>query len=139
VVVASPEYLSHYGRPRTPADLARHNCLSFGPQGNQSRGWLFRIDGQVVAQRVTGDLECSDGSVLHEWTLAGCGLAWRSMWEIEQDLQQGRLLTVLDEYAAPPNGIYAILPERKHMPLRVRAFVDWLRRAYAREGYWQGS
>ena len=139
VVVASPEYLAHYGTPRTPADLVRHNCLSFGSQGSQPRGWLFRIDGQVVAQRVTGNLECTDGSVLHEWTLAGCGLAWRSMWEIEQDLQRGRLVTVLDEYAAPPNGIYAILPERKHMPLRVRAFVDWLRRAYARKGYWQQS
>jgi len=136
VVVASPGYLAAHGTPRRPADLLQHNCLSFGPQGSQPRGWLFRIDGQVVAQRVAGSLECTDGSVLHEWTLAGCGLAWRSMWEIEQDLRQGRLVTVLDEYRAPPNGIYAIVPERKHLPLRVRAFVDWLRRAYARKGYW---
>lgn len=136
VVVAAPAYLARYGTPRTPADLAAHHCLSFGSQANQSRGWLFRVNGQVTPYRVGGRLECSDGSVLHQWTLAGCGLAWRSMWEVRQDLASGRLKTVLDDYCAPPNGIYAMLPERKHMPARVRAFVDLLRHAYGDPGYW---
>lgn len=136
VVVASPAYLEQHGKPRRPADLARHNCLSFGTRGNQARGWLFRVDGQTVAQRVGGTMECSDGSVLHEWTLLGWGLSWRSMWEVRHDLDAGRLVTVLDEFAAPPNGIFAIVPERKHLPLRVRVFIDWLRQAYARAGYW---
>lgn len=139
VVVASPAYLERHGRPRTPDDLASHGCLSFGTQGNQSRGWLFSVNGQVSPYRVSGRLECSDGSVLHEWTLAGCGLAWRSMWEVQHDLDSGRLQTVLDEYCAPPNGIYAMLPERKHLPARVRAFVDLLRRTYADAGYWTGQ
>jgi DNA-binding transcriptional LysR family regulator len=138
VVVAAPAYLDLHGTPRTPADLARHNCLSFGAQGNQSRGWLFRVNGQVAAHRVAGKLECSDGSVLHEWTLAGCGLSWRSMWEVQHDLAGGRLQTVLDDYCAPPNGIYAMLPERKHLPARVRVFVDLLRRTYADTAYWTG-
>ncbi|ANN66330.1 LysR family transcriptional regulator [Bordetella bronchialis] len=136
VVVASPDYLARHGTPRTPADLAGHHCLSFGNQGNQSRGWLFRVNGQVQPYRVAGRLECSDGSVLHQWTLAGCGLAWRSMWEVQQDLARGRLITVLDDYCAPPNGIYAMLPERKHIPARVRAFIDLLRQAYADPAYW---
>jgi DNA-binding transcriptional LysR family regulator len=136
VVVASPAYLKHHGTPRTPDDLASHSCLSFGAQGNQSRGWLFRVNGQISPYRVSGRLECSDGSVLHEWTLAGCGLAWRSMWEVQHDLAGGKLKTVLDEFCAPPNGIYAMLPERKHLPARVRAFVDLLRRTYADAGYW---
>lgn len=136
VVVAAPAYLARHGTPRTPADLSTHHCLSFGSQGNQPRGWLFRVNGQLTAYRVGGRLECSDGSVLHQWTLAGCGLAWRSMWEVQQDLDSGRLKTVLDDYCAPPNGIYAMLPERKHMPARVRAFVDMLRQAYANPGYW---
>lgn len=136
VVVASPAYLQREGTPRTPADLAGHSCLSFGMQGNQSRGWLFRVGGLVAPYRVSGKLECSDGSVLHEWTLAGCGLAWRSMWEVQHDLARGRLKTVLDDYCAPPNGIYAMLPERKHLPARVRAFVDLLRRTYSNAAYW---
>lgn len=138
VVVASPSYLALHGVPRTPDDLARHNCLAFGDQGNnQARGWLFRhSDGVIRPVRVKGDMSCSDGSVLHAWTLEGYGLAWRSLWEVREDLAHGRLATVLDDHAAPPNGIFAMLPERKHLPLRVRAIVDLLRATYAQETYW---
>jgi len=136
VIIAAPSYLSEYGRPNSPDDLAHHNCLSFGAQGNQARGWLLRHKGRVRAIRVKGNLACSDGSVLHEWTLAGCGLAWRSLWEVREDLETGRLVSVLDDYAAPPNGIFAMLPERKHLPLRVRVFVDLLKDRYAQAAYW---
>ena len=136
VIIAAPSYLSEYGRPNSPDDLTHHNCLSFGTQGNQARGWLLRHKGRVRAIRVKGNLACSDGSVLHEWTLAGCGLAWRSLWEVREDLQTGRLVSVLDDYAAPPNGIFAMLPERKHLPLRVRVFVDLLKDRYAQAAYW---
>lgn len=131
VIVAAPEYLKVHGVPRLPGDLAQHNCLSFGNQGNQARGWLLRQDGEVRAIRVKGNMACSDGSVLHQWTLDGVGLAWRSLWEVREDLEAGRLVSVLDEYAAPANGIFAMLPERRHLPLRVRAFVDMLKSTYA--------
>ena len=137
VIVAAPSYLNEHGRPNTPADLVQHNCLSFGQQGNQSRGWLLKEDGQVKAVRVKGNLACSDGSILHQWALAGRGLAWRSLWEVREDLASGRLVSVLDDYAAPANGIFAMLPERKHIPLRVRLFVDMLRSHYAAPSYWE--
>jgi DNA-binding transcriptional LysR family regulator len=44
---------------------------------------------------------------------------------------------VLDDYAAPPNGVFAILPERKHLPLRVRLFIDTLKSRYASPDYWE--
>mgnify|MGYP000915426227 CR=1 FL=1 len=131
MVVAAPAYLRRHGTPRHPSDLAGHNCLSLGASGSQTRGWLFTIDGKVTPQRVYGTLECTDGAVLHAWTLAGLGLAWRSLWEVADDLKQGRLVTVLDDFAAPPNGIYAVYPQRKHLPLRVRVFIDMLRQQYA--------
>lgn len=137
VVVAAPSYLHEHGRPNTPDDLIRHNCLSFGNQGNQARGWLLRLNDGIKAVRVKGNLACSDGSVLHQWTLAGLGLAWRSLWEVREDLAEGRLVSVLDDYAAPPNGIFAMLPERKHLPLRVRLFIDLLKARYASPDYWE--
>lgn len=137
VIVAAPAYLSLHGRPNTPDDLAQHNCLSFGNQGNQSKGWLLKQDNQVRAVRVKGNVACSDGSVLHQWVVAGLGLAWRSLWEVREDLTSGRLVSVLDEYAAPANGIFAMLPERKHLPLRVRLFVEMLRTHYATPSYWE--
>lgn len=132
VVVASPAYLDKHGTPRALADLANHNCLSLG----QQRGWLFRDGGEIVSIKVSGQLECNDGAVLHEWALAGRGLAWRSMWEVGEDLQRGTLVSVLDEFAAPPTGIYAVFPQRKYLPLRVRLLVDHLRHCYGNPDYW---
>ncbi len=139
VVVASPAYLEARGRPLEPAELGAHHCLTFGTSGSQSRGWQFRIDGEVTALRVAGPLECNDGAVLHEWALAGLGLAWRSLWEVGEDLASGRLVTVLDEFAAPDNAIYAVFPQRKHLPLRVRMLIDTLKNTYGNPAYWRGG
>ncbi|HEX6735896.1 MAG TPA: LysR family transcriptional regulator [Azonexus sp.] len=135
MVVASPAYLVARGVPRTPADLAGHECLSLG----QQRGWLFRDpdSGQVETLKVGGSFECNDGAVLHEWALAGRGLAWRSLWEVGQDLKEGRLTSVLDAWQAPPLGIYAVFPQRRHLPLRVRLFIDLLKETYGRASYWE--
>jgi len=135
VVVGAPSYLARHGKPAHPSDLAQHNCLSLGGAG-QARGWLFAEDGKVVAHRVDGNMGSSDGAVLHAWALAGRGLAWRSMWEVSEDLTNGRLVSVLDDYAAPPNGIYAVFPQRKHLPARVHALVDHLRDTYRDAAYW---
>jgi DNA-binding transcriptional LysR family regulator len=135
VVVGAPAYLARHGRPAHPSELAQHNCLSLGGAG-QARGWLFAEAGKVVAHRVDGDMGSSDGAVLHAWALAGRGLAWRSMWEVSEDLAHGRLASVLDEFAAPPNGIYAVFPQRKHLPARVHALVDLLRDTYRENTYW---
>jgi len=138
VVVASPAYLAARGTPRTPADLAAHVCLTFGTYGNQARGWLFTIDGRTEAVRVSGAMECNDGAVLHDWALAGRGLAWRSMWEVSEDLRTGRLVTVLDAFAAPDNAIHAVFAQRRHLPLRVRMFIDFLKATYGDPAYWRG-
>ncbi len=150
LVVASPEYLARHGTPRTPDDLAMHDCLAL----EQQRGWTFCAGREsrrgrsalvgkqtgkpteIVTLKVGGRLQCNDGAVLHEWALAGRGLAWRSQWEVGDDLRAGRLVSVLDDYAAPPVGIHALFPQRRHLPLRVRLFVDFLKECYGRPGYW---
>ena len=134
--VASPAYLQRAGVPRHPSELARHACLVLSSDASQTRGWAFRIDGELTHLRPTGRLDCTDGQVLHAWCLEGLGLAWRSAWEVEADLSAGRLLSVLDDFAAPPNGIYAVFPRSRHLPLRVRLWVEHLRAHYARPSYW---
>lgn len=134
MVVASPAYLVARGVPRTPADLAQHECLSLV----QQRGWVFRDpeSGAVETRKVGGRFACNDGAVLHEWALDGKGLAWRSLWEIGRDLDEGRLASVLDAWQAAPMGIYAVFPQRRHLPLRVRLFIDLLKERYGQPGYW---
>ncbi|MDR5731728.1 LysR family transcriptional regulator [Caballeronia sp. LZ025] len=136
VCVASPDYLAKRGKPTNLAALAHHNCLALGASANQQRGWMFQQDGKVVTIKVSGTMECSDGAVLHEWCLEGRGLAWRSWWEVGEDIRSGRLVSVLDAFAAPPIGIHAVFPQRRHLPLRVRLFLDLLKHTYHASGYW---
>ena len=71
VVVAAPAYLARRGTPKTLADLEQHDCLSLGE--SQSRGWTFKVGGELVNLKVRGALECNDGAVLHDWALARSG------------------------------------------------------------------
>ena len=134
-VVASPAYLKRHGTPRSLDELAKHNCLAISSDGSQ-RGWTFRQNGKNVTLKVAGNMVCNDGEVLHDWAVNGKGLAWRSMWEVGSEIESGKLQTVLDEFAAPGNDIYAVFAQRRHLPLRIRALVEFLRRAYADPTYW---
>lgn len=132
VVVGSPAYLRQRGVPCSLDDLARHDCLALVTQP----GWDFVANGKPVLFKPPGRFACNDGAVLHEWALAGMGLAWRSLWEVGEDLRWGRLVSVLDDLATPPVGIHAVFPQRRHLPLRVRLFIDLLKDAYGRPDYW---
>lgn len=134
--VATPAYLQRAGVPSHPSELARHACLTLSSDASQTRGWAFVIDGNVSHLRPTARLDCSDGQVLHEWCLQGLGIAWRSTWEVQHDIAAGRLVSVLDDFAAPPNGIYAVFPSARHLPLRVRLWIDFLKHSYGDPGYW---
>ncbi|HYP84142.1 LysR family transcriptional regulator [Variovorax sp.] len=159
--VATPEFVRRHGRPAHPSDLVRFNCLTLSSDASQTRGWAFRVplaaqagadegaarnvagqpmgEHEVIHLKPTGPLDCSDGQVLHDWCLAGLGIAWRSTWEVEAEIDAGLLVPLLDEFAAPPNGIYAVFPQRKHLPLRVRLWLDFLKSEYGRPDYWGGT
>lgn len=142
-VVAAPSYLQRRGVPQTPHELLQHDCLILSSEASQTRGWAFSMPTpgggprKLVHVRPHGPLDCSDGQVLYEWCLAGLGLAWRSTWEVQADLDAGRLVAVLDDYAAPPNGIYAVFPSARHLPRRVRAWIDFLKEQYGRAAFWR--
>ena len=112
-------------------------------QGQQLGGVLTDAvadqDHEVVYLKPGGPLDCSDGQVLHDWCLAGYGIAWRSTWEVESEIAAGLLVPVLEEFAAPANGIYAVFPQRKHLPLRVRLWIDFLKQNYSQSAYWRAS
>lgn len=137
--VATPAYLKRHGTPSHPTDLARHLCLSLSSDASQTRGWAFSVEGEVIHLKPPGRLDCSDGQVLHDWCLGGHGIAWRSTWEVEHEVASGALVSVLDDYAAPPNGIYAVFAQRRHLPLRVRLWIDLLKQTYGEATYWSGG
>lgn len=138
VVCGTPDYFERHGIPRQPEDLARHNCLAFNLAGGQQRGWSFLRDGKLFAVRVEGDLACNDGELLYGWVKQGLGVGWRSTWEIQAELKRGELVTVLDEFAVPSYDIQAVYPQQRHLPAKVRRFIDHLKAIYQRGGYWEG-
>ena len=147
--VAAPQYLQRHGTPRHPSELVRFDCLTLSSDASQTRGWAFLVPREpvdpndpdppreLIHLRPGGPLDCSDGQVLREWCLAGYGIAWRSTWEVEHDIAAGRLQPVLEAFAAPPNGIYAVFPQRKHMALRLRLWIDFLKAHYGRADFWR--
>jgi DNA-binding transcriptional LysR family regulator len=153
--VATPQYLKRHGTPQHPNDLVKFDCLTLSSDASQTRGWAFCVPQSAQAQddervpanarapaseiihiKPGGPLDCSDGQVLHDWCLAGFGIAWRSTWEVETEIAAGRLAEVLADFAAPPNGIYAVFPQRKHLPLRVRLWIDFLKHNYSQPEFW---
>ena len=139
--VATPTYLQQHGTPQHPNDLARFDCLTLSTDASQARGWAFSVpQGEsvdVIHLKPGGPLSCSDGEVLFDWCRAGFGIAWRSTWEVQAEVDAGTLVPLLEKFAATPNGIYAIFPQRKHMPLRARLWVDYLKAQYAQPGFWR--
>jgi DNA-binding transcriptional LysR family regulator len=58
---------------------------------------------------------------------------------VQQEIQSGQLVALLEDFAAPPNGIYAVFVQRKHMPLRVRLWIDFLKNQYAQPEFWAST
>ena len=137
--VATPSYLLRCGTPLHPSDLAKFDCLTLSSEASQTRGWAFRVANELIHLKPGGPLDCSDGQVLHDWCLAGYGIAWRSTWEVESEIAAGRLVAVLEDFAAPPNGIYAVFPQRKHLALRVRLWIDFLKHHYSQPSFWHDA
>ncbi|SOY67972.1 LysR family transcriptional regulator [Cupriavidus taiwanensis] len=138
LLCASPDYLRRRGTPRTPQDLARHDCLLLvGSHGRQDVWRLGDGAGGEIAVRVRGRIEANTGELLSDAALAGFGIALHSAWHVCADLQAGRLVQVLPDYPLADTGIYAVMPQRRLVPPRVRAFVDFLAERFGDNPPWE--
>jgi DNA-binding transcriptional LysR family regulator len=136
VPCAAPLYLREHGAPETPADLARHACLTYEylPQRNT---WRFRDrTGREHAVRIAGPVHANNGEMLAAAAAEGIGIALEPDFIVGTDLAAGRLVRVLADYAPAPTSIYAVYPSRRHLSAKVRAFVDFLAERFAQAGDW---
>jgi DNA-binding transcriptional LysR family regulator len=137
VVVGSPEYFKRNGKPTVLADLHRHRCLVTATEEGLSDAWTFRDSNRNVTIKVSGQIHCNDGEVITRWALSGQGLAWRSSWEVQDDIDKGRLIEVLGKFSAPGNDIYAVFAGRKYQPAKVRLFIEHLKATFGETPYWE--
>ncbi|MEF7612352.1 LysR substrate-binding domain-containing protein [Aquincola sp. MAHUQ-54] len=123
-ICASPGYLSQQGTPQAPEDLERHRCLNFLPGSYRSQ-WKFQGDAAAPQRGPAGAaVAANNGDMLCALAVAGMGLARLADYHIADALAAGRLVTVLDEFQANSEPIYAVYPSRRHLGARVRAFLE---------------
>lgn len=131
IVCASPAYIERYGMPQTPDDLVRHDCCRLVRGRRVFDTWAFRDGDRRRDVRVAGTLTTSSGEVLHDWALTGKGLALKALWDVQEDLAAGRLVECLADHWCDEIDLYAVYLSRKHLPPRVRVFLDFIRSALA--------
>jgi len=131
VLCASPDYLRRRGAPALPRDLVQHDCLLlFGSAGRQDVWRLQDRHGEEHAIRVEGRFESNYGELLRDASVAGEGIAIHSLWHVAEDLRAGRLQVVLPDCRLATTAISAVMPQRRLVPPRVGAFVDFLVRQF---------
>ncbi|QWP77630.1 LysR family transcriptional regulator [Lysobacter sp. K5869] len=128
VIVGAPAYFERHPPPRTPRDLAEHDCIRLRlPGARRLYPFEFSRDGRDFDVEVSGRLILNDSAPILSAARAGLGLAQVFEPLARADLREGRLVAVLSDWLAPFPGFYVYYPARKQLPMKLRVFVDFLR------------
>ncbi|QXH45009.1 LysR family transcriptional regulator [Pseudomonas xanthosomatis] len=131
VICASPAYLARCGTPTRPAQLLEHTCFSFGFSSVWNT-WGFRVEGQAITVPVVPKATFAQGDLLRDLALGGAGIVRLAEFHVGQDIQEGRLVPLLEAQAQDSTEpIYMIYTNRKHLSPRIRAFRDFLEQKLA--------
>ena len=138
ILCGSPAYFAKHGEPRTPDDLARHNCLSYAYVSDTDQ-WQF-IDGEGTRSiPVRGNLRANNGDAIRQALLASLGVAILPSFMVGADVQAGRLKEVLSDYLPNRASVYAVYPHSRHLTAKVRVFVDFLADRFGPNPYWDAA
>jgi DNA-binding transcriptional LysR family regulator len=132
---ATPEYFQRRGIPRTPEELVNHDCLDYTLSGEQGC-WRFTGPEGEISVPVSGPLRINDDDALAQAVLGGLGIALLPTFTIGKDLQEGRLRAVLSEYLPVERYVYAMYLPTRHLPAKIRVFIDFLLARFGPEPEW---
>ncbi|ELR64434.1 Transcriptional regulator, LysR family [Photobacterium marinum] len=139
VLCASPQYLAKKGMPITPQDLAEHDCLAMVRSNEELKTWHFQDEKQHNVVTVVPKRFSDDGEIIRQWALGGAGIALKSILDVQEDIKQQRLVTVLNGYMKNFNAstsstganLNVIYLSRQYQPKRLRLFLDFLIERFA--------
>ncbi|WP_394827677.1 LysR substrate-binding domain-containing protein [Pendulispora albinea] len=124
-VCGSPAYLKKRGRPKTPLDLAKHDCLGYLREGRPD-AWRFQTEGGIIAVDIAGPYHANDAATLCDGAIAGKGLIALFEYTVDEALAKGQLVRVLEEHTLPSWPVHALYPKNRHLLPKVRVFIDFL-------------
>lgn len=130
IICASPDYWSRHGKPRTPEDLTRHNCILYAsvPMLNE---WIFHGPAGEERIQVHGNFWVNGPDALREVAVGGLGVIRLPSLTLNREIAEGRLETALDDYASPDTDIYAMYLPNRYLSKKIRVFIDFLADWYA--------
>ena len=129
VLCASPSYLNKQGIPAHPNDLKEHQCLIYKYEGTGPDNWYFKEDKNEYFVQVFGRFYANSLESIKQATLNGFGIAYLPQAIVHEDLEQGRLVSLLGNYTAKKLGIYAIYPRSRQPDKKLNLLVEHLREA----------
>lgn len=124
-LVAAPAYLARRPAPKTPDEIATHDCISYSRAGN-GRIWEFSDGSDKVSVRIRPRLIADNAVAIHRAALSGAGLAILSHIIVAGDVAAGRLVSVMPEYPPMRLPIHVVYPSRHNVPLRVKIVLEHL-------------
>jgi DNA-binding transcriptional LysR family regulator len=127
IVVGSPDYFAERPYPKTPGDLRSHQCVRARMASGRLYHWEFERRGESLSIDVPGKLVLDESSLMVEAALAGFGLVYLAERALTEHLQAGRLVQVLKEWTPPYPGLCLYHPGRRHVPRKLRAFIELIR------------
>jgi DNA-binding transcriptional LysR family regulator len=125
-VCASPSYLATHQPPKTPNELTQHNCLIMRFGAYLDNVWRFGKGAAKMEVIVRGNKIANDGYLVRQWALAGHGLIMKSELDVGRDLATGRLVALLEDFAAPAYPLQIMFPPGRAQPQRIGALAEAL-------------
>lgn len=125
-ICASPDLIARHGKPTRPQDLTHLPCI-IDTNGRWLSNWPFMGEnGEMTSVPVTGRMEVNSPHAVRAAGIAGLGFVTLPDFIAQPALDDGTLVSVLDEFVPPGGGIFAVYPHRRYLPAKVRVFVDYL-------------
>jgi DNA-binding transcriptional LysR family regulator len=122
---AAPSYIRHHGKPTTPEEISRHQCLNFAYEELRHRWWVDGPEGRIHIP-INSKMISNDGELLRQCALAGMGIVIRSSFVLGDDLSSGRLVRLLPEYRLGQISVAMVYPSRRLLAAKVRSFTDFM-------------
>ncbi|CEO40812.1 LysR family transcriptional regulator [Photobacterium kishitanii] len=136
VVVASPDYIALHGKPETPGDLRRHNCITYQSRERKYVNWAFSRDGVQQSIRVRGNYRIDNAPAVLDAAVSGLGIAYLSTYLMTNEIESNKLIQLLPEWKTTVDlPIYAVYPRRKYLAPKVRCFIDFMAERMAQAPY----
>lgn len=133
ILCASPAYIERFGMPQSLDELKAHRCIPIRERDQDFGRWELEGPGGVAVVKVGGPLSANNGEIVRQWAIDGHGIILRSTWDVRGELEAGRLVAVLPDYAQPAD-VWAVFPSRLSVSAKLRICVEFLEDWFAQSG-----